>query len=100
MVDGAIASAAQLTETRPKIAIAGFSIFKLLTIEQPETAKIIECNIALSLIVAQKAPKISNSPYAEDLETLTPNPSPSGRGEKSPSGAVPLRPLCINPNTG
>jgi hypothetical protein len=38
-----------------------------------------------------------NSPYAEDLETLTPDPSPSGRGEKSPSGGCAPATLVYKP---
>jgi hypothetical protein len=41
--------------------------------------------------------QIINSPYAEDLETLTPDPSPSGRGEKSPSGGCAPATLVYKP---
>jgi hypothetical protein len=40
---------------------------------------------------------LRNSPYAEDLETLTPDPSPSGRGEKSPSGGCAPATLVYKP---
>jgi hypothetical protein len=36
-------------------------------------------------LLSRELRSLDNSPYAEDLETLTPDPSPSGRGEKSPS---------------
>jgi Uma2 family endonuclease len=51
----------------------------------------------LALMAADILSVDNNSPYAEDLETLTPDPSPSGRGEESPSGGCAPATLVYKP---